>query len=83
MPSSGPFEDFKKKSDIFYNNVRFLYMSKKLIQIILSKEKPPANSKKAAKAERNKRKEKVSHTYAKSEQEQGLYVFVISHIESY
>jgi hypothetical protein len=29
-PSSGPFEDFKKKSDIFRNNLRFLYMSKKI-----------------------------------------------------
>lgn len=28
MLSSGPFEDFKKKSDIFRNNLCFLYMSK-------------------------------------------------------
>ena len=50
------------------------------MQTTLGKEKSPINSKKAVKSKRNRRKEEILHTSAMPEQEQGLSIFIISHI---
>lgn len=53
------------------------------MQIILNKGKSSVNNKKAIEEKRNKLKGEVLHTYEMSEEEQGLYMFLNYHIESY
>lgn len=50
------------------------------MQTTFGKGKSPINSKKAVKSKRNRRKEEILHTSAMPEQEQGLSIFIISHI---
>lgn len=47
------------------------------MQTILSKGKPPANSKKAVKAKWNKCKEEAPHASETSEQDQNLNIFLL------